>query len=458
MKKRQKTVLVIICLVAMLMAGTFAWGQIVSHINEFSGEKNNVTLHDDFDEKTGQKEVYVENLSSAPLLVRIKLDEAMSLTDHEWRPGDSEWIAHTYEAIAEDCEHTNHEGELFHDYFEWEMGGWKYYMPGDGTQKLVQDTKKYNDGDPDVKKTPNAEIIKISDYLAMEDKDKMEFIGWVYDEDGYAYWSRPLGRQEASGLLLSRVNVSDKLFNEEYYYAINVIAEAVDASDIPMWLEGADPVLAGEDKQDEASAQGKMLINFLVANFNLDVTETDVPDLKEPEEIDETDPIANPDKDDDNKDEDTILLVKTPSDSRGFAPIIGVDDLTDDRYTAFIEFDPLTGEYKDYAHYHDGYIHLKDIVIGEDLDSVTAKATDSKYAKYIDVAECTQHPGEQSIRYSYEPTYREFFDGNQYGKGPYMILPIEVELTGADGKSAKVNIQMKYSEYYNIGWEDLDDE
>ena len=153
----------------LLLSSTFAWQQIISKTNEFIGTKNGTTLHDDFDPTTGAKDIYVENPNEATLFVRVKLDEAMNLKNNTWRPKAEDWIAHTYEKSAEDCGHTNGASELFHDYFTWVMGGQKYYMPTDGTQQIVQDTKEYTGSEAGIKMTPNAQIIKIADYLAMNE-------------------------------------------------------------------------------------------------------------------------------------------------------------------------------------------------------------------------------------------------------------------------------------------------
>jgi len=267
-KNRKVMVSVTAIIVAiLLMAGTFAWQQMVSQVNEFIGHGNppgDVIVHDDFNPNTGVKDVYIENPSSVDIFVRVKLNEAMNLTSNTWRPGASDWIAHTYESTPENCGHYNAAGDYFHSYFTWVMGGSKWYMPGDGSQQIVQDTTNYT-GAPGAKQTPYAQLVKVSAYLAMSDAEKATFIGWIFDTDGYAYWSQPIGQDEVTGLLLHRVNTNSALTDTDYYYAIDVIVEAVDINDIPMWTQGAASVSNANIFYQQATPSGKSVINAIAA-------------------------------------------------------------------------------------------------------------------------------------------------------------------------------------------------
>jgi hypothetical protein len=251
--------------VAIMMTGTFAWQQMISKTNEFIGNKTDITLHDDFDPETGAKDVYVENQSVVDVYVRVKLDEAMNLTNNKWRPADDEWQAHVFGAAAGDCGHENDAEKLFHDYFTWILGGQKYYMPADKSDRIAQDTTVYDGTEAGVKLTPNAEIIKIADYLAKDTEEQEAFIGWIYDTDGYAYWSQPLKDGAVTGLLLNKVNASASLKDTEYYYAIDVKVEAVDIKDIPMWTEGLPSVDNSGITHTKATAQGITAINIITA-------------------------------------------------------------------------------------------------------------------------------------------------------------------------------------------------
>ena len=266
---KAKSIIAMISAFALLTTGTFAFQQTITKTNEFIGQKEGVTLHDDFDPKIGMKDVYVENQGSGKVYVRVKLDEAMDITSHTWRPGaidSGNWVTHTYGATAEDCRHTNAAAAKFHDYFTWTMGGWKYYKSTDGSSPIVQDKTVYDGTEPGVKATPNAQIITVADFLAMGEEAQKAFIGWIYDTDGYAYWSQPLLAGEATGLLLHRVSTSNSLKNKNYYYAINVIVEVVDRDDIPMWTDGEESEDGSGKTYNEATEDGKEVIWIIVGN------------------------------------------------------------------------------------------------------------------------------------------------------------------------------------------------
>jgi hypothetical protein len=195
--------------------------------------------------------------------------------------GSGEWRIPTYGGRAEDCGHESHEGLLFHDYFEWSMGGSKYYKVTDGVRPVVHDLRNYtaedaaNDGN--IQMTPDAAIIHIDEYLGYEDEDRLDFVGWIYDDDGYAYWSRMLGEGEATGLLLNRVGTSQTLENEDYYYAINVMMEAVDRKDAPMWLDGSESVDHAGEFHERATEKGAELISFILDNAPDEAADGDDP-------------------------------------------------------------------------------------------------------------------------------------------------------------------------------------
>ena len=262
MSTKIKAFVAVIAALALLTTGTFAFNQLIKKTNEFLGQKDGVTLHDDFNPGTGQKDVYVENQSSTAMFVRVKLDEAMNLTSYTWRPSPSDWVAHTCGTEPTDCRHGNGK-ELFHDYFTWKMGGWKYYMPTDGSQQLVQDTTVYNGTEPGVNKTPDAKIISTAGYLALPENEATAFIGWIYDTDGYAYWSQPLLKGDSTGLLLNGVQLSEALKQIDYYYAIDVTLEAVDLADIPMWRDGLESVDGSGTTYPEATTDGKKVIDII---------------------------------------------------------------------------------------------------------------------------------------------------------------------------------------------------
>jgi uncharacterized protein YjdB len=267
MNKKFKMVMAVIVAIAILATGTFAWQKIIEETNEFTGNKKEITVHDDFDPDKNQKDVYVENRGNNTLYVRIKLDETMNLTSDTWRPGPYDWVTHTYGASATDCGHANiHDHELFHKFFKWTMGGWKFYMPGSGSGNVMHDTKHYNGTELGVQATPNAKIITSAEFLAMTEAEQHAFIGWIYATDGYAYWSQPLKQGEVTGLLLHGVESLPILLDYDYYYAINVIVEVVDRRDIPMWTQGVESVDESGTKHPEASPDGKEVILIIIGD------------------------------------------------------------------------------------------------------------------------------------------------------------------------------------------------
>ena len=268
--KRISVGVALFCVFALLLSSTFAWQQMVQKTNEFIGTGGGI-LHDDFDPKTGKKDIYVENKSSNPVFVRVKLDEAMNLTDSEWRPEKEDKIIHTFEISAEDCGHTNLVDQKFHDYFMWNMGGQKWYMPASGNsvftdKNAVTDINEYTQADEanGAKLTPDAVIVTMADYINnILPNNPGGFTGWIYDTDGFAYWSLPLDANGGvTGLLLNKVEWIPALNGTNYYYAIDVQGEIVDAEDLPMWIDGAESVDKSGVKYNVATNSAKELLNW----------------------------------------------------------------------------------------------------------------------------------------------------------------------------------------------------
>jgi hypothetical protein len=279
----------------------------VSKTNEFIGTSSggDVILHDDFDPETGQKDIYVESTSlSKRLFVRIMLSEYMDLASNA-KPADldspeafSAYYTQHFNAnqvSVEDCGLTNLLGLKFHDYFTWSMGGFKYYLSAtsgnalsvdaDPSTSVFTDLTEYVTGDAanGVKITPNAIILSLDDYLGLAAEEREALTAWIYDTDGYAYWSQPLGKEvegteinPTTGLLLNKITVNPEIAGTDYYYAINVRVEAVDKADLPMWTTSSgttDPNLGmalgapsvdGSGKQYPAASQNAIaMLNFV---------------------------------------------------------------------------------------------------------------------------------------------------------------------------------------------------
>ncbi len=55
---------------------------------------------------------------------------------------------------------------------------------------------------------------------------------WVWDTDGWAYWANPIDPDTATGLLLDQIQRTDVIINQDWYYAINVVAQFVTGDDL----------------------------------------------------------------------------------------------------------------------------------------------------------------------------------------------------------------------------------
>ena len=274
-KKFLSSTTAIICILAILVSGTLAWQAASSAINAFSGTFNQpdpdltgANLHDDFpgmdgqDDETGvvNKDVYVENTGENDVFVRIKLTEVLTVgtdtpvtTTQIFRPEikddttgamspagnnlpDFAWNWSKGTASAK-------EFKTITDTDEWAAitgnPGNKSQLVGDAegeAQGATADTSAASVGGTTLDKDG---VITMMQY--MEKKANGEaFVGWVYDVDGYAYWSQPLAKGDATGLLLDSVK-APLPGTKQYDYEIIVDMEYVDMVDLGAW------VLAGND-------------------------------------------------------------------------------------------------------------------------------------------------------------------------------------------------------------------
>ena len=259
-KKTLSGVTAVACALAVLLTGTFAWQASTSAINPFSGIKEvkaaAANLHDNFNAKTGDKDVFVENTGINPVYVRVKLQEVLDKTQAT-APANPQWVTHIPGTTVEKCNHADGYHSAFGSSFGWQMGGasktynsitgtteWASNVAREERDKLVADSlgdtqtanKADTKGTGTGKTLPATTVISMAEYMDKTVADKVAFVGWVYDTDGYAYWSQQLLPGEATGLLLDRVSMPT---DETYYYAINVIMEYVDETDLPAWLDGA---------------------------------------------------------------------------------------------------------------------------------------------------------------------------------------------------------------------------
>ena len=281
MKERRKKILssgtALLCVLAILVSGTLAFLGGAVATNSFKDNIIQITdltganLHDDFAGMAGvntagviNKDVYVENTGENDVFVRIKLTEVFDKVPQLFMPKlDSTGVITTA---------GNTPG------FEWKLGsntpkpynsvkdtaqwngslapGLQTELVGDifgqatitvGTHANTKDvtTSAGNTLDKDG-------VISMTQYLAKNAAGREAFVGWIYDADGYAYWSQPLAPNTATGLLLDSVKVPER-GTSSYEYDIVVDMEFVDMLDIPAWLDagadGARQVVTNADKQ-----------------------------------------------------------------------------------------------------------------------------------------------------------------------------------------------------------------
>ena len=499
MKNKIRVIIALICALAVIGTSTFAWGQIITQKNEFSGRSKHSHLHDDFDPDAGKKDVYVENTGSATLYVRVKLEETMNIGSHSWRPqNDTQWFTHSHVGGDPiDCGESNHQGNLFHNYFTWTMGGSKWYMPASSTGgSVIQDTHIYNENSPGAKQTPNAAIITAAEFLDLGEDAQKAFIGWIYSTDGYAYWSQPLAAGEATGLLLHGVAASGSLRNTSYYYAINVIAEVVDIEDArAMWLDGQDSVDGSPKQPEETSGDGKDTIIIIIGgdtggggtspsvsisggnrtieigeklHLTYNLTPGDYANGKDI--IWATSNSSAVDFDDEEDDggyfigvavgtstitvtigegEEAITATITVTVTDGaipppdtelpvnpgpFTPTVNGNPVSGDAYYGIFNFLDASQNSEE----HKGAIHLEDIITDGNYAGVSASAA-SPFASFISTG--NDHHGKPSIIFSYRPAESEFVSA---GGVDSLVIPVAVTLTRGT-QSAIVTINMIYT-------------
>ena len=270
-KRKSMALLVGALLLALLIAGTFAWTNFYSQIvNVWQGAGNpgdsgnngnganhpGGTLHDNHVENEENKSVFIENWGNENLFVRIKLNEYMekgtgaglrslSIDPATGQPipnpqnqatplisGSSldvttTWEPHIpYNGSVEEC------NTEFHTYWSWSMGGdGIYFFPA---SEDMRETPEYvarsphgltaestNEEGIGTQRTPYATVITMEEW---HDLDTKMGNFWVIDTDGWAYWASPLRPGRATGLLINGVTQISAP-EEDYFYGIHVQAQ-----------------------------------------------------------------------------------------------------------------------------------------------------------------------------------------------------------------------------------------
>ena len=271
MHKKKIITVAALSLAAVLIVGTFAWTNFSANIiNVFTGlgaGSGNIdptdpdgpggTLHNDHADGEPYREVYIENWGTEPLIVRINLSEYMemgpgagitndpdqnqatSLVDGASIDDVSTWTPFNGD-LESMIRRDDAEGGTFRDYWQWEMGGQKYFFPApaeyrtdrDAEVQFVSTSSPWNISGAALElaqQTLNAEVISMSEWV-----EQGEPMGnyWVVDTDGFSYWAAPLSPGDATGLLLHKVELINPPVYD-YFYAINVAGHMATVDDSP---------------------------------------------------------------------------------------------------------------------------------------------------------------------------------------------------------------------------------
>jgi len=266
-RKRKIYALVsVLSLSALVIAGTFAWTNFDSSIiNNFFGtgtdsdsqqEGPGGTLHNDMSADEPFRDVYVENWGTEPLIVRIHLSEFMEMGEGAGQSENNQAVSLIEGATRDDVtswepfngnldsvllRDGNTSNETFNDFWQWTMGGQKYFNPAPEDLRGTQDANgvefvstnspffvSEDDDLENMRQTLNAEVMMMSEWLEYGQLGHF----WVVDTDGYSYWAAPLNPDEATGLLLHKVELIEQPAYD-YFYAINVAAHMATVDEVP---------------------------------------------------------------------------------------------------------------------------------------------------------------------------------------------------------------------------------
>jgi hypothetical protein len=270
-----------VCIITLLITGSYAWRGISEALNQFDDRKiidgAGANLHDDFLAETGEKEVYVENTGDEDVYVRIQLsdllventDFAPAYPSYElFKPGDLTQAGNQYGkgfiwtfGNSTDYDYTSITGSA-----EWATAADRSEADtfvGDQRGNAASGSTIVDlAGLPNDRVAPAGSVISMVDYWDLAfDSQRDEFAGWVYDADGYAYWSQVLPPGRATSLLLNGVVLPSK-GDSTYYYAINVDMEYVDTTDLAAWIDGVN-IQTGADAGQKAETPTAEAIDML---------------------------------------------------------------------------------------------------------------------------------------------------------------------------------------------------
>jgi hypothetical protein len=141
----------------------------------------------------------------------------------------------------------------------------------------------------------------------------------------------------------------------------------------------------------------------------------------------------------------TNLPLKDPNDGNAYKPYWHLDPAEGDGYYANVFYPDLNAGPPLNRFFHNGSLHLEDIIADGNYNNVTATTIDSKYAAFTTVG-ADKH-GKMSIIYSYVPTETEFKQliGGLPDPSADFKIPVQVRLTRGI-QTATITINMYYWE------------
>ncbi|MDR1001553.1 MAG: hypothetical protein LBL96_12295 [Clostridiales bacterium] len=252
------------------------------------------TLHNDFD--APNKDLYVENWSDSDSLVRIRLSEYMELGEGAGTRDDeganqaasivyganiNDTGTWSYHVASVDQSVNSPPENAFSTYWNWRMGGQKYYYPVSPSKRgAMVDGAGYVDsespeglGASDVNEegvhtelTPNARVVSMDDWIGMNYP-----VGdyWVIDSDGWIYWANIVFGGKSTGLLIDKIELIENI-NQPYYYGININAQIASVDNIEN--NGDYYVKWKYESYGGWTEKGKDLIDIILREFRPTIT------------------------------------------------------------------------------------------------------------------------------------------------------------------------------------------
>ena len=145
------------------------------------------------------------------------------------------------------------------------------------------------------------------------------------------------------------------------------------------------------------------------------------------------------------------IPIKTPNDGNAFKPLWNDDPMLGDGHYEHV-FYPDRSLPAFNVFFHNGSIHLEDIISDGNYAGVTAVPSNSKYAPYITVG--VDKCGHPSIIFNYIPTEAEFraLVAALANPDDDFFIPVQLNLTRG-GQTATITINMYYWESMLVAME-----